>query len=395
MKNLKRITVFSIIFCVTGLTKLFAGGGIEFEHTSWEAVKAKALKSGKYIFVDFYATWCGPCKTMSRDVFTASEVGSYFQKNFISYKVNAETEELGLVELTKIEAYPTLVFYDPNGEEVIRQVGGLNAFELIEKAKKAINAKTIEEKVKSGSYTDQEYSDYLEIVKTKDPLKAQKLALEWLDNKKLDLTIHNQWNMLAQFVSIPPDNYLSQIKEQADILFYVHEDFVYYASDVIGSISEQALLNEDMGLVKKAVDLEYQILEKLGSADYDYNYYELSKTYKFYYHLNRYEEYIATLDNWLVKYKNNDWSELADNAFKVAEDKNSTKAHLATAKIWAENALKLDNNFMTNMVISRVYFNQADYQSAMKYLKVSKNFEEALEYYDFIAEYEEELIAFL
>jgi thiol:disulfide interchange protein len=43
--------------------------GINFENNlSWEQVKEKAKAENKYIFVDCYATWCGPCKAMDKEV---------------------------------------------------------------------------------------------------------------------------------------------------------------------------------------------------------------------------------------------------------------------------------------------------------------------------------------
>ena len=35
---------------------------------SWKEVKAKAEAEHKYIFMDCYATWCGPCKWMNKNI---------------------------------------------------------------------------------------------------------------------------------------------------------------------------------------------------------------------------------------------------------------------------------------------------------------------------------------
>ena len=64
------------------------GQGIEFFHGSWEEALAEAKKQEKPIFVDAFTTWCGPCKMMSRSVFTEEEVGTFFNENFISLKID-------------------------------------------------------------------------------------------------------------------------------------------------------------------------------------------------------------------------------------------------------------------------------------------------------------------
>jgi len=44
--------------------------GIHFEHnTDWQKVKEKAKAEDKFIFVDCYTTWCGPCIWMADNVF--------------------------------------------------------------------------------------------------------------------------------------------------------------------------------------------------------------------------------------------------------------------------------------------------------------------------------------
>lgn len=36
--------------------------GIQFADLTWQDALKKAKKENKIIFVDIYATWCGPCK---------------------------------------------------------------------------------------------------------------------------------------------------------------------------------------------------------------------------------------------------------------------------------------------------------------------------------------------
>ncbi len=103
---------------------LDAQSGIQFVETSWQALLAQAEREQKLIFMDAYTTWCGPCKMMSRNVFTDSAVGDYFNRHFINTKMDMEKGEgIGLSDRLGVMAYPTLLFVDAQGDVVHRAVG--------------------------------------------------------------------------------------------------------------------------------------------------------------------------------------------------------------------------------------------------------------------------------
>ena len=86
----------------------------------------KAQKEKKVIFVDFYTTWCYPCKIMDQGAFSDWDVADYMENNCVAMKVNAE-KGTGVILGTQfgIKAFPTLVFIDPNGIELTRKEGSL------------------------------------------------------------------------------------------------------------------------------------------------------------------------------------------------------------------------------------------------------------------------------
>lgn len=87
------------------------------------AALARARKEKKYVFIDFYATWCGPCKMMDRQTYSDSTVGRAAAK-FVSRKVDAEKGEgIKLAERYAVKAYPTMVIVDATGKEVNREQG--------------------------------------------------------------------------------------------------------------------------------------------------------------------------------------------------------------------------------------------------------------------------------
>jgi len=82
----------------------------------------------KMLIIDFYATWCGPCKAMA-PVMDKME-GKYGDKfEFTRIDVDREQE---LAAQYNIEAIPTLVILSPSNEVIARIEGFKNVDEMDE-----------------------------------------------------------------------------------------------------------------------------------------------------------------------------------------------------------------------------------------------------------------------
>ena len=92
-----------------------------------ENFKEKVVEAKGTVLVDFFATWCGPCKMIAPAVEQLSE--EYAGKAAV-YKVDVdETQDIGLEY--SIMSIPTLVFFK-DGQEVERIRGALSKAELTE-----------------------------------------------------------------------------------------------------------------------------------------------------------------------------------------------------------------------------------------------------------------------
>lgn len=106
--------------------------GIEFYQGTLKEAKGLALTQNKLIFVDAYASWCGPCKTMSKRVFTQKEAGDYFNEHFVNLKIDMEKGEgPSLARKFNIRAYPTLIILDRQGQIINYIVGYQNIDDLL------------------------------------------------------------------------------------------------------------------------------------------------------------------------------------------------------------------------------------------------------------------------
>jgi thioredoxin-related protein len=110
--------------------------GMVFTEGTFAEICAKAKKEKKNIFFDAYASWCGPCKLLKRDVFTTKTAGDFFNKKFINVAMDMEKGEgAALSPVFQITAYPTLLILNHKGEIIGRTMGYQSAEKLIEFAK--------------------------------------------------------------------------------------------------------------------------------------------------------------------------------------------------------------------------------------------------------------------
>ena len=119
------------------------------EGLSWKKILKKAQTEHKNIFVDCYATWCGPCKYMNEKIFPAGEVGQMMNEKYISIEVQMDstkkdspdvkswyTQATWFKKTYKIDAYPTFLFFSPNGRPIHKFVGSSEKVkEFLEKVK--------------------------------------------------------------------------------------------------------------------------------------------------------------------------------------------------------------------------------------------------------------------
>jgi thioredoxin 1 len=84
--------------------------------------------------VDFYATWCGPCKTLHP---TLDELKNHFGNKIRILKIDVDKNQ-SLAEQMKIRGVPTLILFK-NGEKLWRESGAMPLNQLISVLKQHIS----------------------------------------------------------------------------------------------------------------------------------------------------------------------------------------------------------------------------------------------------------------
>lgn len=128
-----------IAICFIAVSPVTAQG-INFEHITLEEALTKAAAENKLVFIDFYTEWCGPCKKMEKFIFPLPEVGGFYNKNFISLKLDAEKEGSAVARQYGVTNYPTLLYLDTDGKVLLKDTAFNPKDEFITSGRRALES---------------------------------------------------------------------------------------------------------------------------------------------------------------------------------------------------------------------------------------------------------------
>ena len=122
MKNLIFLLPIILLFsCSREATKM---NFVKNTDRELDLILNDAKAKNKIIFVDVYATWCGPCKWMDENTFKDAKVAEKFNKKFINYKVDGESfAGVNIALKYAVDSYPTYLFLDADGKVLKRMEG--------------------------------------------------------------------------------------------------------------------------------------------------------------------------------------------------------------------------------------------------------------------------------
>lgn len=293
-------------------------GGIEFMEGTWKEVKEKAQQEDKYIFLDCYTTWCGFCKLMDKKVFPLNEVGDFYNKHFISYRMDME-KGMG-VELAKkynVKSFPTFLYFNPDGEVRHRAVGYSKADKFIKREKNAMDPENqyyaLVEKFESGK-RDKEFLYNLAYTakSTNDPNARAYIDEYYNILEPTDKLTKQYLNGVVKFINNIESEHYQVILDKKELYYEkAGKELTDKTLLVVAMQSIQlAGKNEDEALFEKALKLaqEYRT-EKYGKS--------IDKTIIYYYK------------------KSENWTKYADKVSEYIEKNEITNANVLNNYAWS------------------------------------------------------------
>ena len=116
-----------------------ADAQVRFLDSSTDAVRKEAIAQDKLVFIDLYATWCGPCKAMERDVFSKKEVGDFMDEYFVAAKYDIDKPAgKALAGKHGIRSIATYLVFNTEGDLLGKITGSMPAEEFTAALRKII-----------------------------------------------------------------------------------------------------------------------------------------------------------------------------------------------------------------------------------------------------------------
>jgi len=359
---MKKILLTITLLFIFLLSKADNKEGIKFENYSWTEIVTKAKKEKKLIFIDCYTSWCGPCKKLSNEIFTLSEVGDVFNKYFINFKIDMEKGDgIMLKKQFHVGAFPTLLWVDSKGNIVHRALGYMAGDKLLANAETAL---------KGGTHNAGLEQRYNKNINNPDVVKVYLNALTATSDSRVGV-------VTQQYLSIiPKEQYLD--KENFEMIATkVRDPFSSIITYIINNRSEfdnkfskervkqviddnyEKFADSLVSQVKEGKPFDEVLFNKLIALMNERNFESGAEVIentriKIFKYMNEWEEYANKIDS-LVKagfYTNLDSKRYRQWYRPVVKSNCKDKAVLLYAIEWVEKCYEMDVSFNMYMYIS-------------------------------------------
>lgn len=355
---------------------LFAQEAIQFQDLPFKDLIAKAKKEKKIVFIDAYASWCGPCKMMEKNVFTQKSVGDYFNTNFVNARFDMEKGEgRDIAAKYGVRSYPTYLFLNGDGELVSQNYGYMEESLFLSMAQdvNAPNNKkgSLKERFAQGEKDPEFLINVMKLTSTSDFEFAKKASERYFENKKKtdELSKDDIGYLLFFLKSVEDPNYKIFISRKAEIIKFLPEDTYKQFDD---QLKLSKIMDESIDQKNKKINDAY-FLEKaiplIGEYDAKTR---LNQTKLSFYEQNaNFSEYEKTA---LEYYKNSDSFDSNDllKAAWIFSDHVKTSTSLKKAVEWAEKSVMRGETSENTYILARLYFLTGNMEMAKTYAEMSK-----------------------
>lgn len=364
---MKKLAIISSLF----IGILAFAQGIKFEDSNFAAILAKAKKENKLVFIDAYASWCGPCKLMVKNIFPLKTVGDYYNGHFINAKIDMEKGEgIGLAKKYNVKAFPTYLFINGDGEEVHRTLGYVEENDFIQFAKDAGDPNkrltSLKQKFENGE-KDPEFLKNLAVLTLYNDAEFSGKVLDRYFQSKESLDQEDVQMLLAGTQSSDSPLYKIFKARKPEVVKVIGDKYDKFDKNV----NLNTILKKSYNADTKTWNDNYFITESQKFLTKE----EAEKT------LKRVKASRALKDKDITTYEKLTLELYKDYSAASSEELNSlawnffenvnTKSSLEKAVAWAQESVKKDQNYANTDTLANLYNKVGDKKNAKMWAEKS------------------------
>ena len=376
----KGFVFFRLIFVLMGFlaTQVYAqelAFKVLESQNDWLEAKKQASETGKFLFLDIYAVWCGPCKLMDTEVYSDSAVGDYYNSKFINLKVDGESE-FGRVLASKyqLKGYPSLYFISNEGELISVLVGFMESAAfieagriIVESGEKYLELNSI---YKKNLLTDGQTFEFMELLAKFG--NNDELAV--LAEKKIksfsEADILNTANktivtaIITDIESFP----VNLIMKNATALktSWGQEDFSQYLSSVFDMTMQKAVGTND-SLLMERIASELVPVYMMDNPDRIPE--AKLTTRKIYFSGTKdWANYIKTIENYYSDYEKANIRFLYSEAYYIVENQINSPEILNKSQEWVEKVIAVQPDFESYFLAAIISTYRDDNNAALLWM---------------------------
>ena len=240
-----------ILLCVLAISLVSGQTSINFEKSDFSTILEKAEKENKLVFLDAFASWCGPCILMEKNVFTDPEVYTYYNQHFINARIDMEKGEgRELAKKYGVNTYPSYLFLNGKGEVVLRGYGYLKEEQFVRLGQDAliqVGGIELKKRFMEGEEDPEFLKQAFGIFIKSDPLFAKQIAERYFSKFTLKELDKLEVAMLLNSVKSATDsNYAKFISLKQNLLEHI-------PAEALDKLQRQYQIN---GAIDSALNME-------------------------------------------------------------------------------------------------------------------------------------------
>jgi len=343
----------SIFACLLFLVPYSLNSQVDFTEVEsmeqMEAVKKKASDQMLMLFVDVYATWCGPCKMMDRDVYGDPAVALYMNNHYVNVKLDGETDYGRIfADAQQLEGYPSMFILNDEGERISEIVGYTPADELLGRLT------TIEEgygQVKryrsayqNGTLEPEDFAGYIEVVRELGNLEeAERLASEYAEQMVGTRLKDADIRVVAFHMDLEDAWWKDFSSDPQRLKRVLKEDYMLAMEKIYNNTLVKAVQNERVDLVSRMAN-ELAPLVEQETTSWDLR---SLPFIQYYYYSDKVPELIDYVDKRFATDRKGDhrWLYMAASHITDMDQQYRTEELLRKELEWYETCISLDEQF--------------------------------------------------